>query len=502
MRAEPMETTPSPPETEHGVLHRDLVEQLPDGVAVLDGERIRYANRAFRRILGREGEEIEGASFADFLEPEDRDALRARLGTILAGGDPPPPLAARIDRKDGEAVDVEFLLYRTHLGGDPATAVVLHDATARLRAQERLRISELSYRQLFEGAPEAIYVQDENGVFLDVNEHAIEMYGYEKEFFVGRTPLALSAPGKNDLEAVGALVARAFAGETHRFEFWGVRRDGSVFPKEVLVTPGTYFGMPVVIAFSRDITERRALEEGLLHAQKLQAVGRLAGGVAHDFSNILQAVTSHVDLALSGPGDTRSLRRHLDSIREATDRASAVVRQLLAFARRQVLERERLDLNEVVTGVLDMLSQLVRKGISIEQDPASEPLLVSADAGQIEQVLTNLVVNASDAIDSAGTITIRTRLQAADDTFRATRPWAEADAYAVLSVTDTGTGIPPEIREALFEPFFTTKEPGKGTGLGLAMVHGIVSQHGGGIDVESPLAGGATFLVYLPVDAR
>ena len=485
-------------ETADGVVHRQLIEGHPDGVAILESAQIRYVNEAFRRIVGRESEDLTGVSVLDLLDADDGKALQDAMRAVMDGTPQAEPLTTRLRRGDGDAVDAEILLYPTQLGENPAAAVVLHDVTQRCMAQDQLLISERSYRQLFESAPEAIYVQDETGVFLDVNQRAVEMYGYEKDFFVGRSPLELAAPGRNDLDAIALLVTEAFEGKTHRFEFWGRRSNGAIFPKEVMVTPGTYFGRPVVVAFSRDITERRALEEGLVHAQKLQAVGRLAGGVAHDFNNILQAITSHVDLALVGLGDAARVHRHLDSIREASDRAGALVRQLLAFARRQVLERERIDLNEVVAGLLGMLRRLVRESITLEHELSTQPLVVSADAGQVEQVLMNLVVNASDAIEEAGRITIRTRSQTADEAFRTTHAWAEADEYAVLDVIDSGPGIAPDVQAALFEPFFTTKEPGEGTGLGLAMVHGIVSQHGGAVEVECGAEGGTTFHTYLP----
>lgn len=364
--------------------------------------------------------------------------------------------------------------------------------STREQVEEQLRQSETSYRELFDLAPEAIYVQNRDGVFLDVNQHACDMYGHPKSFFIGQTPEALSAAGHNDLDAIRRMVAEAFAGKTHAFEFWGVRSNGEIFPKEVIVKPGHYFGEQVVIAFSRDISARKAaekerqeLESQLRHAQKLEAVGRLAGGIAHDFNNLLTPIMGHGDMMLQMLPQEHPFREKLNSILTAADSARKLTQQLLAFGRKQILATQKVDLNERVQYTIQLLERTLGDNIRIRTVLCPDQPVVDADPTQLEQILMNLAINARDAMPEGGVLTMETTVH--------------LDTNEVsLRVIDTGIGMDEDVMLHIFEPFFTTKNVQQGTGLGLSTVYGIVKQHGGNVDVTSEPGKGTTFTITLP----
>jgi signal transduction histidine kinase len=258
-------------------------------------------------------------------------------------------------------------------------------------------------------------------------------------------------------------------------------------------------GEPVrAVGISMDVTERRALEDQYQQAQKMEAIGRLAGGVAHDFNNLLTAILGYCELLLAdfGPDD----RRHADitEIQKAGTRAAGLTRQLLAFSRKQIIEPTLLDLNVVVADLRAMLGRLIGEDVKIVLDLQPALAFVKADRGQVEQIVMNLAVNARDAMPSGGTLTIETANANLDEHYAKRHPTAKPGPYVVLSVTDTGIGMTPQVQARLFEPFFTTKGPGKGTGLGLATVHGIVARSGGSVNVHSDVGRGTSFKVYFP----
>jgi nitrogen-specific signal transduction histidine kinase/CheY-like chemotaxis protein len=260
-------------------------------------------------------------------------------------------------------------------------------------------------------------------------------------------------------------------------------------------------GKPCVVAFAHDITEHKRLEQQLQHAQRMEAVGRLAGGVAHDFNNILTAVRGHSEILLTVLEEDSPHRRHADQIHRAALRAAALTSQLLAFSRKQVLQPRTLDLNSVVANLTVMLRRLIGEHVELRTRLAERLGSVRADAGQIEQVVVNLVINARDAMPSGGVLSIRTENVEVDPS-EAARMGVPMGRWVVLAVSDTGVGMDAATRARIFEPFFTTKEAGKGTGLGLSTAYGIVTQSGGQIAVESEVGKGTTFRVYLPrIDA-
>jgi PAS domain S-box-containing protein len=367
-------------------------------------------------------------------------------------------------------------------------------------ARELAKGSEARYRTLFDANPMPILVFDRGTLgILAVNASAVREYGYSEEELLGMT-VADIRPAE-DVPALQAALATARR-ELRRIHAARHRReDGHLMDVEVTVLPIRFGGNPdAELVLINDVTERRRLEARLRQAQKMEAVGQLAGGVAHDFNNLLTVITSYSELLLGDLPEESPMREDIEQIAEAARRAATLTRQLLAFSRQQVLRPQVLALNGVVTGLEKMLRRLVREDIEIVT--ALDPQLdaVKADPGQVEQVIVNLVVNARDAMASGGTLTIETANVELDEAFVARHSDAgmEPGPYVMLAVTDTGTGMTPEVQAHLFEPFFTTKAQGHGTGMGLSTVYGIVKQSGGYIWVQSEVGKGTSFQVYLP----
>ncbi len=387
------------------------------------------------------------------------------------------------------------------------SAIQLPDPLAVERARrsdleaelERVRESERYFRHLTEYAMDLITILDADGTIRFESKSIERELGWTPEDYLGFNAFDFVHP--EDIPRVSQAFQTALQthGNTPLLSFRFRHRDGSY--RWLEGSGNNLLDDPAVrgIVFnSRDVTEKRRLEEQFRQSQKVQALGQLTGGVAHDFNNILTAILGYSDLALkrvaNDPGASESLRE----IKIAGERAAALTRQLLAFSRKQVLQPRSLHLGEVVAGMEKMLRRLLGESIDLVVR-VHEPLhFVEADPGQIEQVLLNLAVNARDAMPSGGRLTIDARNAPLDENYAAIREELTAGDYVQLSVSDDGSGMPPEVRARLFEPFFTTKELGKGTGLGLATCHGIVKQSGGHIAVYSEVGVGTTFSVYLP----
>ena len=353
---------------------------------------------------------------------------------------------------------------------------------------------------------DAIVTMDDAGVILTMNTAAERMFGYSREEAEGRELAGLIIPEEEHRRAV----ERDFSGAPtrivgQRLELEAVRADRARFPIELSVSRIDSLRGQFYIAWIRDISERRRAEEALRHseaqlrqAQKMEAVGRLAGGVAHDFNNVLTAIFGYADLVLDGldSGDPR--RQDVDEIKRAAHRAAGLTRQLLAFSRKQVMLPQRINLNEIILNLETLLLKLIGQEIELHLDTAPSLWDVKADPGQIEQVLMNLASNARDAMPDGGHLTISTANEelAPDDALALVG--IEPGRFVRLIVGDTGQGIPEHVRAHVFEPFFTTKDQGKGTGLGLATVYGIVKQSGGWVYLDETPGSGASFRIYLP----
>jgi two-component system cell cycle sensor histidine kinase/response regulator CckA len=371
------------------------------------------------------------------------------------------------------------------------------DITERKRALAARQATDERYRTLFENAPDGIVIADPQSYYIDANPSICRMLGYSREEIIGLHASDIVAAAEIPHIAPALLVISATS--TYHREWQFRRKDGSVFPAEVTVTvmpDGNLLGM------IRDVTERRTLEEQYRQAQKMEAIGRLAGGLAHDFNNLLTVILGYCGLLVtdSTPDDPR-LAAILE-IQTAGAQASELTRQLLAFSRKQIIEPALLDLNRITLDLQAMLGRLIGETIKVVLRPEPGLALVRADRGQIEQIVMNLAVNARDAMPDGGTLTIETANVDLDEHYATMHAGVTPGPYVRLTVTDTGTGMTPEVQARVFEPFFTTKEPGKGTGLGMATVYGIAIRSGGSVGIYSEVGKGTAFKVYFPrVDA-
>ena len=367
-------------------------------------------------------------------------------------------------------------------------------AIDRKRGEERLKDSETRYRLLFESNPEAMWVYDPETLrFLAVNEAAVRHYGYSREEFLALTIRDIRPPEEH--ERLEAALKDAATGATTHVDARHRKKDGTVIQVEVSADSIEFGGRPARLVLAKDVTGRRRLEEQLRQAQKMEAVGQLAGGVAHDFNNLLTAILGYCQLLLQQLPPDAPAREDVFEIRRAGERAASLTQQLLAFSRKQVLQAQVLDVNVVVADMEKMLRRVIGEDIDFVTVLRHGVGRVKADPGQLEQVIINLAVNSRDAMPQGGRLTIETTNAVVDE---AGGPGQVPGRYVLISITDTGTGMDAETKSHLFEPFFTTKPVGKGTGLGLATVYGIVKQFGGYIWVDSEPQRGTTFRIYLP----
>jgi two-component system, cell cycle sensor histidine kinase and response regulator CckA len=372
-------------------------------------------------------------------------------------------------------------------------------AIENARLVRSLAGSEERYRLLFEASPLPMWVYDAESLrFLAVNEAAVRHYGYTRQEFLGMTIKDIRPP-----EDVSALLAdlrdRGGPGSPLPGTWRHQTKDGTVIDVEITAGRVVMEGRNAALVLAHDVTERRRLEERLAQSEKLEAIGRLAGGVAHDFNNLLTVISGYAELLLARPDVTG--REQLGEIAHAADQAASLTRQLLAFSRRQVLHPQLLDLDEIVAGMEPMVRRIIGDDVNVGVRLTGGLPAVEADRAQLERVILNLAANARDAMPHGGRLTIETAAVDLDADYVASRGEGKAGANVLLAVSDTGVGMSEEVQRHLFEPFFTTKDAGAGTGLGLATVFGVVKQTGGSIYVYSEEGRGSTFKIYLPAAA-
>ncbi len=491
-----------------GEISLALLEGAPVGILVLQEESIFYANETAATLLGYTLEDFMACSRADvraLIWEEDRPAVNAAVERALQG-EVVPPVTHRLKSAAGQARWVDGFVSGMIINGRPATRVLFFDVSGRRATEQSLQESEERYRQLVEASPSGIAVHA-GGEVVFVNSEAVRLLGAaDAEEILGHSILEFAHP--DDHSATRQRMARAYSGRSPGpgVENRMVRVDGSEFWVEAASAPVIHNGRAASQVVFRDATARieaeaanTLLERQLLQAQKLEAVGRLAGGVAHDFNNLLSEISNNAALALMDiqPGDEG--HKAFSAIQDASRRAAALTRQLLAFSRKQLFQPTLVALDGLVANMEDMLRRLLGEDIVLKTSLQAEGGHLMADPGQIEQVLLNLCINARDAMPDGGTLTIATNSTVTDVEVRSQCPEPTSGRYLMLSVTDTGLGMDEVTLTHIFEPFFTTKSQEKGTGLGLSTTYGIIRQHAGTIAVDSTPGEGSLFRIWLPI---
>jgi len=359
------------------------------------------------------------------------------------------------------------------------------------------------YRELFERSADAILIID-GDTFVDCNQATVDMLRYQtKKELLQTHPSQLSpekqSDGRDSFEKANEMISIAFEKGSHRFEWDHRRADGSVFPVEVLLTPVKKEDRIILHTVWRDITERKHLQTELMQAQKMEAMGKLTGGIAHDFNNLLVAIIGYTELLDAELSQDSEAKAFVEQIRLSGQRAAALIDQLLAFSRKQVLRPKLIDLNEIIANLEKMLTPILGEDIRLTTRLDEKPLYIKADPGQLDQVVVNLATNARDSMTHGGVLVIETRQVTLDEHSIGENLHLDSGDYAVIAVVDTGRGMDQSQIDQIFEPFFTTKDLHKGTGLGLSTVLGIVKQSGGDIVVLSEPDKGTVFKVYLPL---
>jgi PAS domain S-box-containing protein len=481
--------------------HRQMIANISDVIAIIDSQGvIRYKSPNIEKWFGWRPEDLVGSDGWTTVHPDDLERIQAEFVSHLGKHRAIKTLEYRYRCKDGSFKWVE--LTAVNLIQDPIVQGILmsyHDISERKQAEQ-------DYTQLFASMPVGFalheIVLDEAGRpydyrYLKVNPAFEKLTGLRAQDLIGRTVReAMPATEHSWIERYGRV---ALSGEAVQFESYSRELDKHFAVAAYCPAPGQF-----AVSF-RDITDRQKaeaekikLQEQLIQAQKLESVGRLAGGVAHDFNNMLGVILGHAELAMEQVDPAEPLYGELEQIHRAARRSADLTRQLLAFARKQIVAPQVLDLNDTVAGMLKMLRRLIGEDIDLAYMPGAALWPAKIDPAQIDQILANLCVNARDAIAGVGKVTIETENVVFDEAFCAHHLGFAPGAYVMLAVSDDGCGMTREVLDNLFEPFFTTKGVGEGTGLGLATVYGIVKQNGGFIDVYSEPGQGSVFKIYLP----
>ena len=480
-------------------LFRLITENAADLIVVLDleGRRL-YNSPSYEDFFGTP-ESMRGSDSFHEVHPEDRERVRRVFRETVETG-AGSRTEYRFLLKDGSVhyIESQGSVIRDERGKPVKVVVVSRDITARKEAERALSDSEARYRELIESARDAIYTMSPSGVLTSLNSAFERITGWQRDAWVGKTFLDLLHP--DDRPVALANFKRVVQGESSLMNEYRIRREsGGYVLGEITATPHLRGGKVVeVLGVARDITERRALEDGLRQAQKMESLGTLAGGIAHDFNNILSIIMGHASLLEAVTGESPAIRQSIESITKASTRGASLVRQLLTFARKGETQIQPALLNDTIREVTQLLAKTLPKTVTVSTHLDDSLPVVLADTSQIHQVLLNLCVNARDAMPSGGTLTIASGMA---DVAEVRTKYAKANAgrYVQIEVADTGEGMDAATVSRIFEPFFTTKEAGKGTGLGLAVVFGIMNTHGGFIDVRSVRGNGTTFRLWFPV---
>jgi PAS domain S-box-containing protein len=475
---------------------RAIFECSRDAIGIsMKGAHV-FVNPAYLKMFGFESnEQITGTSILDKIAPSHRERALRHMEQRAAGENFPTFYESRGRKTNGEEFDMEVRVSTYQLHGEIYTIATIRDITERKQAEELNARLAMAVEQ----ASETIVITDTQGTILYANPAFEKTSGYARTEAVGQNARLLKS-GRQDVEFYRRMWDILGRGGIWQGHFVNRHKNGALYEEEATISPVRDAAGKTInyVAVKRDVTREVQLEAQFRQSQKMEAVGQLAGGVAHDFNNILMAMLMQAELAESVENLPEVARDCIREIRAYTERAANLTRQLLLFSRRQVMQPRDIDLNEVVTNMGKMLQRIIGEDIRLQLRLHPAPLLTRADAGMLEQALMNLAVNARDAMRKGGRLLIETAEKTVDESIAQVDLDAAPGRYVCLIVSDTGCGIPPELLPRIFEPFFTTKEPGKGTGLGLATVFGIVKQHKGWLKVDSKPGQGVKFHIFLP----
>jgi two-component system, cell cycle sensor histidine kinase and response regulator CckA len=475
--------------------YRALVENSFDGIFIQKGPKIIFANSHLYDMLGYSQGELEGLDHWLIYHPKYQEITRERAMARMRGEDIEPQHGMKMQRRDGSTFDAEISARAVKVKGEPGVQVWVRDVSKRKRseeAQQRLAIA-------VEQSAEAIVITNAQGTIQYVNPAVEQISGYKREEVLGKTTSVFKS-GEHDQAFYKNLWETIKQGEVWTGRFINKRKDGTLYHEAATISPVLDSGGEIMnfVAVKRDITEQLELSRQLLQAQKMEAVGTLAGGIAHDFNNLLQVVLGYSELVLADSDLPDRYRDDLGKILLAGRNGADLVQRLLTFSRKTETKPLDLDLNQRIRQTQQFLQRTIPKMIDIELILAGDLARIHADPTQMDQVLMNLAVNARDAMPEGGKLVIETASVVIDEDYARSHLEAEPGSYVLLRVSDTGSGMDKDTLNHIFEPFFTTKGPGEGTGLGLAMVFGIVKQHHGFINCYSEIGHGTTFKVYLP----
>jgi PAS domain S-box-containing protein len=478
--------------------YRAIFNAAADALVLRDAEfRIVDVNPAYETLSGYTREEVIGLDRVVANPPEVEEQMRGLHRRALAG-ETVTVEAVRV-RKEGTRRDVELRGVPIQYRGAPHVLYIGRDISERKRAEERLRASEEQYRSIFNAAADALVLRDDQARVVDVNPAFLEISGYTRDEVISQNRWIFAGPAQSALAV--EMHRRVIAGESVQFEVEGTRKNGSRFVVEMRAVPILYRGKPHALGMARDVTQRKALESRLRQAQRMEALGHLTGGVAHDFNNLLAAIMGYIVLASERESAARDpkLAGYLEKALASSRQARDLIQQMLTFSRGQRGSPRPLALAEATAESLKLLRSSLPATLGIELSSQETPP-VMLDPVQLDQVLLNLAINARDAMAGVGRIAINvaaTRLR--EKAVCASCRKRFRGEFAELSVTDSGPGIAPEVLERVFEPFFTTKDVGRGSGMGLATVHGIVHEHQGHVIVETAPGAGSRFRILLPM---
>ena len=485
--------------------YRNLIERQGDGLAVVDeNETFTFTNPIAEEIFGLQPGGLIGRNLREFMDKETFEAIKEQTAKRRRGAR--STYDVEIIRADGERRSLVCTAtpWKDKVGDYSGAFAIFHDNTLHREAIKALKTNEEKYRAVMNQSAECIFLLEPiNKIILEANSAFRRLLGYRKEAIVN---LSVQDFVDHPIQDIEDNISRVRDSKSY---FLGERRyrhkDGRIVFVEVNASLISYGGKDVLCIVSRDITERKQAaealkesEERLRQSQRLDAVGRLAGGVAHDFNNLMAGIIGCAELLLKRTNEKNPLRKHIQEIYNSAERAAALTQQLLSFSRRRSIKARKVDLNKTISDMKDLLLRMLGKKSSLCLELSDAPCTLKADRGQMEQILLNLVHNAGDAMPEGGKVFVTTKTVQINDDEAAKFAYSRPGEFIRLTVQDEGHGMSQEIKDRVFDPFFTTKEQGKGTGLGLSTVYGIVKNHHGWIMVDSEPGKGSTFQIFLP----